>query len=53
VTDAVRNHSAGSGVQARVPRRTEEHAAMIKCLKEMLLLNAMGSLIPEKKTEAS
>src|ERR1019366_4828489 len=43
-TDAVRDHSAGSGLQARLPRRTEERAAMIRWLKEMLLLNLL--LVP-------
>jgi len=39
--DAVRDLSTGSGLPARIPRRTKERAAMIKCLKEMLLLNAV------------
>ena len=42
--DGVRDHSACSGLQVRLPRRTEERAAMIKWLSEMLLLNA--ELVP-------
>src|SRR5580658_9359857 len=40
-TDAARDHFTGSGLQARLPRRTEEHAAMIRWLKEVLLLSIL------------
>ena len=40
-TDAYRDHSSGSGVQARLSRQTEERAAMIRWLKETLLLNLL------------
>lgn len=36
-TDAFRDHPTGSGLQARLPRRTEERAATMKWLKELLL----------------
>jgi hypothetical protein len=42
-TDAVRDHSTGSGLQAWLSRWTEERAAMI-WLKEMLLLSVL--LVP-------
>src|ERR1700747_1708426 len=35
-TDAVPDHSAGAGLQTRVPRRTEERAAMIRLLKYLI-----------------
>ena len=43
-TDAVRDHFGDSGLQARTPRRTQERAAMIRWVKEMLLLNIL--LVP-------
>lgn len=36
--------TSGSGLQARLPRRTEERGAMIRWLKEMLLLTIL--LVP-------
>ena len=44
VTNAASDHFTGSGLQARLPRRAEERAAMIRWLKEMLLLNIL--LVP-------
>src|ERR1700751_5357723 len=35
-TDAVPDYSTGFGVHARLPRRTEERAAMIRLLKHLI-----------------
>jgi hypothetical protein len=46
-SSAVRDHFTGSGLQARLPRRREERAAMIRWLKEMPLINFTGAVTKE------